>query len=777
MRTLRSFVVAVLFACTVGTAARAQDFLNDAQHMFFDQAMRARRFGIEIEFGGLSDDVIEKILIEKLGAQVRERLPSGEVVYDAPMGEVRLKIEGQAWRYEKEPERYAAQQEIDRREAPREIVFPPVDYSAAESIQSVGLALKKAGATGTTKKYAVSTQVNVEWPDLVQPNGENNEQAVDDLVNLMRVYSNPEHARQIEEKIHVPAIRREYILDYSPGMLRKLGSAHYKPTARELFDDYFYRQSLELLGFKNAWRMDMAEAKALLLAQPDPVVPAVAKMLRLRVSSVLLKAFPNDPLSVAIVATRWAKPMPLVEFREMNTDFDIQRTIEECLGIVRSVEVFGDYEHDELVSRLTGIDPRDLGQLRADAVKLKGKLRVVRYALYDPKTSYLEDQNTGVEPGTPLWIQLDPDHVARKRLVVDGNSVVYGRRTIHRDTLVGKHNPGLENALIQQVMENKLFEAKIFGKYAKSSMARALTLRELVAGSARAGAPGAWSTPLIHELVHALNVEFPNGWVMKGAWDLSTESMFISDQLDLPDLIAKYRDGFEAFRAKTEKTMRGEDPEDVLSTLKKHPGFRGWKIMQMLAQPDLVFFQERLRLKGEYRVEAQGGKVLGQGSTIDRYSYRDKKYRRTTQTLDPTLVERIEAFTQNILDALPEALRYLPYGFDIALLENGEFKMIESNPGGNSSFLEENPASMAALNAYLKKYPKLIESGAIKLLTAEEQMRWIKSELADLGLDAAKHYPGIALTDNDVRDAQYPPVVLRGKRGAECERWLTIAKP
>src|SRR5262249_29681987 len=140
----------------------------------------------------------------------------------------------------------------------------------------------------------------------------------------------------------------------------KLADPTYKPTARQLFDDYFYRQGAELAGREDAWTADLDVLKAFMVAQPDPYVhPNVTKMLRLRVSSLLLLAFPEDPLTKLVVATRWARPMPIVEFREMNTDFDIKATIEQCLGIVRSVEVFGDYEHDDLVSRLSGIDKRD----------------------------------------------------------------------------------------------------------------------------------------------------------------------------------------------------------------------------------------------------------------------------------------------------------------------------------------------------------------------------------------------------------------------------------
>ncbi len=758
----RSAVIGVLISiagiASTSPLASAQEFLSDAQHMFFDQSMLSRRFGIEIEFSGVTDEIAEQIIIEKMQATVAERLPTGELVFSSPYGEVRLKIEGQAWRYELDPARFERQVAHDKIHAPREVVFPPMTFKDVQAIQDVGIALRDHGAVGTTDTQAVSTQVNVEMPLLVK-DGVENPKAIEDFLNLMRVYSDPEHYAQIEAKIHVPAIRREYIKDFSPGFLKRIENKNYKPTARQLFDDYFYRQSLEVLGIKGAWTMELETAKKTMMAQPDPVVPLVAKMLRMRPSSLLLLAFPEDPLAKAIIATRWARAMPIVEFREHNTDFDIRTTIEQCLGIVRSVEVFGDYDHDTLVSKLTGIDARDLVELRKNTQILKGAPRVVRYALQDPKTAYIKNQNKGSN-GDYVWIQLDPDKVGERPLVVAGNSVVFNRRGIHRQTLLGKYNPGLENVLIQQAMENKILESKLLRKYVKGSMARALTLPEVTDGR----------SVNLDTLLEKLNIEFPNGWVMKGAWDLATENLFISDKLNIPELLDAYRNGFETFRAKVEKKYKGADPEEILTALKEHEGYRGWKIVQLLANPETVFFQERVRIVKEFRVEVQGGKVLSKGSTIDRYAY--KKNPEDKSDITPEQISGAEAFAQNLIDELPDAMRFLPYGFDVALIENGTWKLIETNPGGNSSFLEENTASIEALDEYLGRYPDLVDRGKIKLLTPEEQISWLKKEFADLRINPVTLYTGMTFTPNDIIDPLYPRVALPK---TICER-LLLAK-
>ncbi len=730
----------------------AEDFLTSAEHIFFDRSQYQRRFGVEIEFTGLQDGIIEQVIESIFSAEVVERLDHGEVKFHSPYGEIKLKIESSAWRFAlSDPKRYQRQWARDLESAAREIVLPPLTYENIELFDKLSTALVDLGAIGANAENGVSTQVNVEMPPLAPSLG-GNPQALKNLINLLRIYSRPEHIEQMKDKLNIPEIRKQYLYEMQPGFLKKLHDPDYNPTLREFYDDYLYRQSLEFLGFRNAWTLPTEDAKQLLLDQQEIIVPQVVKMVRLRVSSLLLQAFPEDPLSRAITLMKWARPLPIVEMKEFNNDFDFGRTIRRALGIVHSAELFGNYSHDTLVESITGIDHRDLEKIRA----LHSKKPIIRYALYDPKENYLGEENQGWNEGV-VWIQVHPQLTGHRPLYIDGESVVYHRRHIHKATILGKYNPGLENALIQQVMENKIFEMKLFQYFAPGAMPEGVSLTELM------GNGPTTETIDIKKLGQLLGDRFKDGWVMKGAWDLSTEKAILTERdWDTERILNADLRNFEAHRSKTETEMSGADPEAIINAVKKHKDYKTWKIRQLLAQPNHLFFQKRLAIKREFRVEVQGAKVLGQGSTIDRYGYqtnpRQAKPTKPQKKINEAEVKAAEKFVQSIIDKLPDALRFLPYGFDIALLEDGSLQVIESNPGGNCSFLEENDDSVDALDHYLSHYPNLIKEGQIKLLSPRGQMLWIRKTFKELGMDPARDYPGMHFEEDNLIDPEYVPI-------------------
>ncbi|MBI3535684.1 MAG: hypothetical protein HY072_09410, partial [Deltaproteobacteria bacterium] len=158
------------------------------------------------------------------------------------------------------------------------------------------------------------------------------------------------------------------------------------------------------------------------------------------------------------------------------------------------------------------------------------------------------------------------------------------------------------------------------------------------------------------------------------------------------------------------------------------------------------------------------------GSTVERYQYlRCNRSKKHSTRPNQKLIQIVENFVQSLIDKLPEALRFLPYGFDIALLEDGSLQVIESNPGGNSSFLEENPESLKILDNYLGRYPCLIKYGAIKLLSPKGQMLWLRKMFEELGMNTARDYHGMEFKSDDIIDAEYPhmPEIIK-----DCEKLL-----
>ena len=478
-------------------SSKAQFFTVSEGNAFVDEAAREKNVGIEVEFKGLTDNEIVALLMKSYpDAKISGDISSG-LLAQTSIGQIKIVIEGSAYKYENDPKKFAEQQAIDLKTAPREVVFPPVTFDAIPVMHDFIRSIQDAGAKGTTKKLAVSLQVNLEMPQLTSTRN------AKILADLMRNYFEPKNREQLMSMFEVPKVRAQYLEDYSPGFMKKLNEPNYAPTPREFYDDFMYRQSSELLGDNNAWKADIAVVRAQVLAREGEaaVVPRVMKMNKLRVSSLFLMAFPNDPLTKRVNASRWARPMPVVEFREFNNDFDLMPKVRAALGIERAAELFGTYKHDKLFSDLTGIAKADFKRMREGL--LRGK-RVIRYVLMDPKEAKLDKEdrdwlakyNKGV-----VQIQLSPDRVGTIPMVLNDGSVVWHRRNIHRTTLLGEYNPGLENAFMQQALENKLVEAMTFNKYAPGSFPETIALNRI---------DGA-NTSKVSAMLAALNKRFPDG--------------------------------------------------------------------------------------------------------------------------------------------------------------------------------------------------------------------------------------------------------------------------
>lgn len=715
--------------------AKAQFFLVSEGNSFVDNVAKQKIIGIEIEFKNLSDTTITDVIKRYYPEAVVSGNVATGINFDTNIGLIKLVIEGQAYKYESDPVKFKQQQAIDLVEAPREIVFPPVRFMDETSrIQALFQDLKSLGAVGTTSENAVSLQVNVQMNQLTD------RKSVKRIVDLLKTYYNPKNQVQALDLLQIPAIRSPYIQNPSEGFLKKLFSVGYNPTPRELYDDYMYRQSLELLGHKDAWTMDIKTAQRTLLAYEgeSAVVPRVVKMNRIRISSLLLLAFPHDPLSQRVVESRWARPMPAIEMREFNNDFDLVSKARWTLGLIRATEKFGAYEHDKLFSELTGVSEADIQRMRKG---ISAGKRIVRYVLQSPTETPLSASERAVlrvQNKDIIIIQLSPEKVGAIPLILQNNTVVWHRRNIHRTTLLGgESNPGLENALMQQALENKLVEALVFNKYAPNSFPETLPLTAVVPASETS----------IENTVNLLNQRFPQGWVLKGAYDLSSERVIVTDKIDFAKEIAAYENGFESFRQQIESQNRGEDPEAIIYKLKKHKGYLGSKILNLLKDKSLLLVQQRRQLVEEFRVEIQNGRVLGAKSTIPRYAY----LRKNKKPVHPIFTKQAESFAQNVVNQLPTELKVLPYGFDVALTVQGDWVLIETNPGGNSSFLEENASSRNALNEYLKTYQAPSEG----LLSLKNQSKWIEKHLKEFGLKAEKMYPGVNLGNGVFEDAVF----------------------
>ena len=360
--------------------SQAADILTTAEKTLYNPADQTRA-GIEVEFAGLSvrqaATLTQNILggpmelhQERIKTTLKEITASGQRIYNETdlieyvvstpsLGKIVLKPDTNQVNDTDEV--------LDSKAFVVELVTEPLKGAdKVVLLQKVMEALKKAGAIGTKDDLAVSIQMNTEVAE-----GDINKLNWEHVLNIIRSVYHPSHAQQMADNMNVPKIRRQYLKPLSRGLQKMILDPNYKASGRQLFDDIIYRQSLDLLGFKNAWIMPVEEARNTLLAQKNPIVPGVVKQTRLRVSSLLMWAFPDDPMTKIYTSAGWAVGRPLIEWREWNNDFDVISPYKQALGMIQGAKTYGYYDHDRLVSNLSGISITTVKKLRQKYYELR----------------------------------------------------------------------------------------------------------------------------------------------------------------------------------------------------------------------------------------------------------------------------------------------------------------------------------------------------------------------------------------------------------------------
>ncbi len=738
---------------------RSADLLTTAENMFYTSDNT--RVGIEVEFTGLEIEKVVRIVSRALNAPATSRFipmkttlkgydKDGTAIYNEELlqeyvlntealGEVILKIDNNM---------VSDTGEIDPKAAVIELVTAPIREAQVDVLQEIMNRLKKAGALGTSADRAVSIQTNVEIAD-----GKIEQVDWKQIVDTVRAYV--KYEKQIDKNLQVPKIRRKYLKQFTPGFVAKILDTNYKPSARGLYDDLIYRQTLEHMGKpKAAWRLPINEVRKRVLAAKNPIVPEVVKQNRLRLSSLLMKAFPEDPMSKLYNDSGWAKARPLIEFRERNNDFNVVAPFKQSVGLIQAAKQHGYYDLDKLVYSLSGVSEDTVKKLRKEglASTLSGDTVIFRYFIGDPKAVDQADYSEMKKAYADTVVGFLPlKEYGEKPLVVPGESVVFHRLPLHRNSIVGKYNPTLINTNLVQALENKYAEGRFWNEFSPGSMPETVLLEHLIS-----------SNEDVKAIAQKLSAKFPNGWVMKGVWDLGSEKQIVTDKTDIVGEVEGYlKSDFNEHKARVEAEYEaaGTAPEYLLTELKKHPNYMGYKLYSMLSSPELSIVQNRVDIDREFRVEVVAGKVLGQGSTFDRWWY-TFKYGGNMHEYVPvpkSTIRAVEQFAQRAVNQLPKELRNMTFGMDIATLKNGGLIMIESNPGGNSNFLfEEEKISVRALRERLEKFPEEVRSGKVNLgLSPEKQMDFLKQKFADWKINTGKLYPGMDFKADRIVDAEF----------------------
>jgi hypothetical protein len=402
--------------------------------------------------------------------------------------------------------------------------------------------------------------------------------------------------------------------------------------------------------------------------------------------------------------------------------------------------------HDDFLANVSGLPQKTIKQLDAAVEKgqRSGEPVVVRYYLDDrEKTNPQDYEHLMKYHGDAVVTHIPANTFGQMPLYVPGKSVVFHARSFHGKTILGQINPGLPNSSIAQALTaNKYIEALFWQQYAPGALPEThlLSLMGLDLSN-------------VSQLVADLNRRFPEGWVMKGVNESSSNFSIITDKTDLVAEIQAYRNSdFEKVRAMTLKKMAGYDEDNIYEALQEHPNYFGWRASLYLKNPQNVIVQRKVAIDREFRVESIGGRIL-KGATIDRHNWLLKLKGLPYEVSSADLIERIEQYTQSVVDKLPPDLKEMDFAFDIALLKDGKFIAIESNAGSECGFLQNQDTSVAALNELLRKYPEMKSSGMVKArgMSGENQMRYLRERFKLWNIDPAVHYPSYRFADSEVQ--------------------------
>lgn len=723
-------------------ATQCEGLICLAENGFFDE-YKFKRVGLEVEFSGLGMDEVLEILQEELGGKL-ERVEEGDTFY-YKLKKSRLSRTAEAekiWIHFEGNETDPGSKITDVSKIKTiEVTTSPIDFEGVKIFDGAVQKLKQAGAIGTTVDNAVSIQVNVEMATSEKPRVK-----IEDLLSLLRNYYSKEHFAMIEKEIPLPDVRKPYVGGYSQEMMKRILDPNYKPSLREFYNDFLYRQSAEYLGYEGAWSEPIARVERFIkknLKEDDfDKILKVFKWNDLRISSILIQQLPNVYMSQYLMKTKWVAPNPIIEFRRYNNDFNIMKAVKSALGFVtRSEEGVFDFESE--LAHFYGLMPGEFERIKN--IPNKEEPFVVRQLLGERKKGSadfddLEDFEYGYKRSTPIFVEAYPD--SKAAYVIPGESVVWHRMPFTSEAVIGKYNPALVNADLSAVLDHKYVEAAFWNKYAPGAMGRTSLLSDLIK-------PG-MKPDQIKEI---LDRAYPSGWVMKGVWDNATQASFlVTNDTDIVDKIKVYKDNLEdylKYMKKMDVMHANSNPDVYVRVLRERPEFTGHRLNRFFKEPEFAIVQERLAIKEEYRVEVIAGRVLAKGTTIPRYQY---EYPDNEDWLKDPNIKRVEEFAQSIVDRLPPELKGMTFGMDIAALEDGSVRMIESNAQGNSGFLAYDVRSVKELDKFLLKYPRLVEEGEISLgMSREDQVKYIHNFIeGELHLDLDTHYPHLVFKNDGV---------------------------
>ncbi len=306
---------------------------------------------------------------------------------------------------------------------------------------------------------------------------------------------------------------------------------------------------------------------------------------------------------------------------------------------------------------------------------------------------------------------------------VDG--IVWHPSLKYMDLFQGTRNPVTENlGYFKELEDNKWEESKLLMKYAPEYYPRTENLGEVL--RSLEGPP-----PTLAQWALLLKIRYPNGFFLKPVQGFNSVGTFPDEKMDFAGVYERY---LKNVLPRMNEFFRETQSTDSLHLqFKETPDYEGRVLEEVLKNPESVIVQEKMKprygstiqtskgpkkLIEEYRIHIVEGKVL-QGASVNRWE--------DALSFSQEHLEKAELTAQKVVDLLPIKYRKLSFGMDIFVTENGEYKVIELNTGGESGYL--NPETSLWITQLLASH---YLGRPTPLLTEIQSLR-DQTELSEIG--------------------------------------------
>lgn len=284
--------------------------------------------------------------------------------------------------------------------------------------------------------------------------------------------------------------------------------------------------------------------------------------------------------------------------------------------------------------------------------------------------------------------------------------------------------------VLKRIQDNKWHEYEFFNKHAPEAFGKSENIKDVLAGLGHTAIPAdpAAQSAMLDQLQNTLRTRYGQGFLLKETGGLQSGGIFPNDKTHFNSMVEGYRKaGIEPKFNEGLKNLHanyGGDIGKLISEFRDDPHYEGRVLEQLLRSPENVMVQERLPLlepKGllrktipeklgltpnyEARVHVENGKVVP--------ALTSARYDPLMELANRDLLRGSDTFAQGIVDKLPPEHRNMSFAMDVHPLKDGTFKLMESNPGGQSGFLypDVEPLSGPRLRkAHMGNYAKPISA-------------------------------------------------------------------